>query len=1134
MRHIHRTAAILILLLNTLALRAETIVVTSKLDRGPGTLWEAIDRANANGTADRDRIHFNLPGTTLADRTIILDKLELPALSSNIEIDGTTQPGTAFGISGAKVRLLKTSLVGAGFFHMLKVFRASDVAIYGLHMDFRIPETGAYCISLFDSENVTIGAPGKGNVLNAAGGGIGTDVVTPGNTAGIHIAYNIIGLEPDGTTLPDLGGGLPKMQLWSAADVEIDHNQINAEVIMQEFAVRVMKGNRVYNIHDNIWSGDAAATVARGKTRLFISCQAIPGVTETQILVLNNHFLSGYMELQCGYGEIKVQGNKVNTDITGTVYTADIFESAVTVWNTGGKTLIGGDLPAEKNYIAGGIHGVYVKDYHNATIKKNSIFCTSQRGIEALETVFMETFSGNTITGRSEPNALIEVYEADHCNPRSECTGKVLIGTTTANAAGQWSFTGALTPDVVVTGTNQQGATSMFTRAAYNIQQLEIIPSLCGAPGSITGVVVSGAVTMQWEDASGNVVGNTPDLLLAPPGTYYLYVSTSNDPHSDCAPQYLRIDIRNTKPNIIQTSVTTVNPCGSSGGSILNMIVTEGYQNTMQWLNERDEIVGTDLNLVNVPAGTYRLFVYSTPTCFAVSDPVVLADRPAPVINVSNMTVTPATCMNDNGTISNIQLSGTGTLAIRWLDANDNVIGNTEDLQNLAAGAYRLELDDQGACSAVISAPVVINSEGAITLDITQMKIQPAGCNSQPGSITGILANGASDYTWRNRAGTVVGNGADLAGVPAGEYMLTLGNSYNCSAQTVWITLPSMQASGWNVKGEIHLPICNESNGEVRITDISGAQVTDIRWTNAATNTTLGNGRTLANIGPGDYKLYLTDQDGCELEVYTASIPQRILPVLDGVPQITDETCGMANGSIIMPAVNGSGPFQVQWTDVSGALMGTEREVKSLKAGSYFVEAMDQYGCTVKSNACFVENVSALLEPPADQSITIGKGLPLRITVAVSYPAIYTLYADASGAFPLQQNITGVFVLPGLQQDASYYVTASADICKSPPAKVTVKAVDQITVGVPTAFTPNGDGMNDVFRPQYSMISSLESFSVYSRWGNEVFTTKTIGAGWNGRMNGTDLPAGSYFYIIRGKDVLGNPFQVQGSILLMR
>lgn len=1136
MRQITSCVFILVLLLNALALKAENIIVTSKSDRGPGSLWEAIERANANGTIDRDFIRFNLPGTTIDDRTIILDKLELPALTSNIEIDGTTQPGTPFGVSNAKVRILKTSLVGAGYFHMLKIYFAEEVAIYGIFFDFRIPETGAYGISLFNSKNITIGAMGKGNVINAAGGGVGSDIVTNGTSEVIHIAYNIIGMEPDGVTPASVGlGAQPKINLRSAGDVEIDHNQICAETIVEELPGSFPgPTNRIYKVHDNIFGADHTATTAVGISRIMIAIQYINGGSGTQIHVLNNHFVSGFMELQCGEGDIRVQGNKVNTDKTGTVYTGTTASPAITVWNNGGRTVIGGDLPAEKNCIAGGLYGVYVADAHNATIKKNSIFCTLVRGIEAMETTFIETLSATTVTGRSEPNATIEIYEADHCNPRSECTGKVYIGSTVANGAGQWSFTGTLPPDIVATGTIPVGRTSMFTRANIDFQQQEIIPSICGAPGSVKGIRVTGAVSMQWEDAAGNVIARTPDLLNVPPGTYKLFASASNDPHSDCAAQAYTVNIVNTKPDVVTTAVTVVSPCGNTTGSIRNVIVAGGYNNTLEWRNDRNEVVGTDLDLLNVPSGTYRLTAYASPTCFDVSDPIVVTDQPGPVIDVTNMTVSPSTCMNNNGAIRNIQLGGMGTLTLRWLDATDTHIGSTVNIANLAPGTYRLEVKDQSTCPAQLSAPVVIDAIGQVTIDVSQMKTQPAGCNNQPGSITGILVTGAETYTWRNGNNDVVGNTPDLTGVPAGAYMLTATNRYNCTEQTLWIAVDNMQTANWNVKGEIQLPVCNESNGEIRITDITGMQVKSLRWTDAATNAVLGTDRTLANLGPGDYKLYLTDPNDCELEVYTANIPRRTPPVFTNAPQIINEVCGRANGAITLPGVNGAAPFLLQWTDASGSLMSTEQQAKNLKAGNYYVEVMDMYGCTVKSDAYAVQNEPEPLTAPADQAITIGKGLPLRINVTGPSPAVFTLYADAALGSPLQENITGVFNMPPLQQNATYYVTLTEDICKSPPATITVKAVDKVTVGVPTAFTPNGDGLNDIFRPQYSMMASLESFTVYSRWGNEVFSTKTMGMGWNGRLNGADQPTGSYIYIIRGKDVMGNPFQLQGSVLLIR
>src|SRR5882757_9958717 len=76
-------------------------VVTSNADSGPGTLREALTLAAANGTVALDHINFNLPGNTQTERTITINT-QLPDVTANVIIDGSTQPGTAFGVSGAK------------------------------------------------------------------------------------------------------------------------------------------------------------------------------------------------------------------------------------------------------------------------------------------------------------------------------------------------------------------------------------------------------------------------------------------------------------------------------------------------------------------------------------------------------------------------------------------------------------------------------------------------------------------------------------------------------------------------------------------------------------------------------------------------------------------------------------------------------------------------------------------------------------------------------------------------------------------------------------------------------------------------------------------------------------------------
>jgi len=118
------------LLLNSVA-RSETFIVSSNADSGTGTLREALIKAAANGNISPDIIEFNIAGSSLTDRTItILSKL--PDLSSNLTIDGSTQPDAAFGISDAKVRLLIAYQAPDTWQLCLSATKQKSIAIYGL------------------------------------------------------------------------------------------------------------------------------------------------------------------------------------------------------------------------------------------------------------------------------------------------------------------------------------------------------------------------------------------------------------------------------------------------------------------------------------------------------------------------------------------------------------------------------------------------------------------------------------------------------------------------------------------------------------------------------------------------------------------------------------------------------------------------------------------------------------------------------------------------------------------------------------------------------------------------------------------------------------------------------------------
>ena len=86
---------------------------------------------------------------------------------------------------------------------------------------------------------------------------------------------------------------------------------------------------------------------------------------------------------------------------------------------------------------------------------------------------------------------------------------------------------------------------------------------------------------------------------------------------------------------------------------------------------------------------------------------------------------------------------------------------------------------------------------------------------------------------------------------------------------------------------------------------------------------------------------------------------------------------------------------------------------------------------------------------------------------------------------------------------------------------------------MPSAFSPNGDGVNDIFKIPADVTLDLKEFSVYNRWGNRIFTTNNVSKGWDGTFNGKMQDAGVYVFFISGSNAKGKIF-IKGTVTLIR
>lgn len=209
-----------------------------------------------------------------------------------------------------------------------------------------------------------------------------------------------------------------------------------------------------------------------------------------------------------------------------------------------------------------------------------------------------------------------------------------------------------------------------------------------------------------------------------------------------------------------------------------------------------------------------------------------------------------------------------------------------------------------------------------------------------------------------------------------------------------------------------------------------------------------------------------------------------------------------------------------QWYKDSIAINGGTSNIYHLPAkdpnGNYNVLISTPDTCFISETYLVSDNLLQQLRIAPDTSICTGDSLILA-------PAIRGVDYDWNG-----RNTSFVKVYnPGI-----YTINASSANGCSRNFTVNVHA-QNCGVFIPNAFTPNGDGKNDLFRIPAGVKIEMESFSIYDRWGNLVFFTNNRYGEWDGNYRGRESASGVYIYVIKGKKE-NKETEIKGFVTLIR
>lgn len=239
---------------------------------------------------------------------------------------------------------------------------------------------------------------------------------------------------------------------------------------------------------------------------------------------------------------------------------------------------------------------------------------------------------------------------------------------------------------------------------------------------------------------------------------------------------------------------------------------------------------------------------------------------------------------------------------------------------------------------------------------------------------------------------------------------------------------------------------------------------------------------------------------------------------------------GLQDGEVRLFSLNGDPPFRytlhTRQQTGSGLFPNTG-------AGTYPYSITDANGCRTDGNVTVEQPDKITIYIERDKSV-MEFGLPAQIRVASNYPEARFQWSPSAGL----SCDTCKLVHAAPVKNSVYTVTAivrhGTKLCR---ADTLIEVLLQPFVFVPSSFTPNGDGLNDVFTPGGFAHESFESFelNIYNAWGAEVYSSTDSAKGWDGMSEGVLAPQGVYLWkIVYTVRLSGERKFINGTCTLLR
>ncbi|MNK31203.1 hypothetical protein D3C87_496300 [compost metagenome] len=1143
--------AILVFLLFGFLTGFSQIIVTSKEDTGSGTLRAALIAAAANGTATKDVITFNLPGTGLNSNIIRL-RSQLPVVTSNVTIDGTTQPGQALGVSGAKIIIEPELPLFSGFSCMIIGsnpyvpgnninVQTTDVEIYGLYIRKFSLVTNLQTVNNqisgiildYRVDRIKIGTAGKGNVIGGNTYGIllrnnsnSADLI--GKLDNISIQGNLIGVTDDGftdeTNFIGINGDISYASLTIGGDAIGDGNVIAANgtdiSITRSYSTT---SPMVLNIFNNKVGTDFTGKKHYKNIPLFsgsstIQMSGIKISASNTTANISKNIISGHRTagLLISNAIFWVTGNYIGTGVAGTE--TDMGNGTGVRLEGNANGTIGGPADSDPNFIGYNDYGIESFSTNSVKIMRNSMYCNKNVGIAKVTTAtqaFIQVLkiNPNYITGKANPGAEIELFYTDDC-PGS-CQGKTYFATERAGSDGRWRHDGSILGQVVATASvPNNSVTSQFSTAGLLPGEAIIDPVTCQGLGSVTINEPRERITFNWykleADGSARHIGNTQSMSGLDVGNYELRIGDG------CSIVQHRFPITDQ----IMTELILSEPtpqCGQTSFTFGASVYRAKGTVRFVWTNAAGAIVGNGTS-VNLPEGTYTVTATDEAGCIRTHTFPNKEKRLKPRIVPPAIINWKAQCGKTDGLIRGITVADSqGTVTYKWsyysYVAGVGVKGTeittstvNADLDNVAGGYYLLEVSDGGGCSPAVPYIAFVSTTKSVIIN----NFSPVNttCNRNNGAINNITIAEANTYKLTTAAGVFVTDGVCNPNVPfnipdlaADNYLLFASNTTTlCEADAKPITITATPILQYSAQLQNKTDAsCDRNNGTITLVYPNNIKplVGRYQWENAAGDPVVGTSEKVTGLTDGSYTLRITDPNGCTSNPIGPYVIERIpLLVVDKTSgSWMDDVCSLSRGSVTGVNISGGLPLSGTGPDAVYKYAWKDKNGIIVRTTRDLIDigAGEYYLEVTDQTTCGIDvSKTFIIGAPV---ITLPTPRVNSMRVCYTTEIMLPVMAPEEGTY--QMYISENDALPLLETANGRFIFK---VSKTGDYKIRRKLgtcyseftdvhieVTNDNLEIKNTMTPNGDGMND-----YWMISGLPdhkdiNIKVYTRSGQLVY-----------------------------------------------